>query len=447
MRIPEQAPILEEVITGRVEEVLRARSDSRYSNLIEDANRAHRHWQKIKYIARANKLDPLIVWANVKLGRTGLAKRTPFRGANGAPIHYMVPDQVARELMFLDQEAAGRMASDADVRLPAGVSRERFIIRGLMEEAIASSMLEGAVTTRHDAKQMIRSGRKPRTVGERMVLNNYKTMQFIREHADTPLSPDFLLELQRMLTVDTLEKPDQSGRIRTDADPVRVEDHEGNTIYTPPPASELSNRLTALCRFANHPEEDQHFIHPIIRATLLHFQIAIDHPFCDGNGRTARAVFYWYAIRNKYWLAEFMPISTLIRKSSTQYALAYLYAETDSYDATYFLMYNARIFGRARDEMNAYIRRKAAEQSRAAGILKADEGLNLRQREVLLKHSRDDDRQTTIHSHALDYQISYQTARTDLLQLVNRGYLSSFKDGKTYVFMKGRRLTEVEAPD
>jgi Fic family protein len=48
-----------------------------------------------------------------------------------------------------------------------------------MEEAITSSQLEGAATTREVAKEMIREGRQPRDRSERMILNNYLTMQRI----------------------------------------------------------------------------------------------------------------------------------------------------------------------------------------------------------------------------------------------------------------------------
>lgn len=402
------------------------------------------HWHKVKRISTANKLDPRIIWFHLKVGRQSQYRSVPLRGADGTGIKYTIPDAVARELMMLDQEAAGRVTTDPDVRLPTGTQREIVVVRQLMEEAIASSLLEGAATTRQEAKKMIRSGRPPRTTGERMVLNNYATILHIRQHADRPLTREFLLELQEMLTEETLEHPDQVGRFRTSDDAVDIVDEYGSVMYTPPPASELEERVQAICDFANARDTEDAFIHPVVKACLLHFQIAVDHPFCDGNGRTARAVFYWHLLRNKYWLFEFMPISTLIRESPARYATAYLYSETDEYDATYFLMYNAGILRRAREQMNEYIRRKFEEQRRAASLLSADVDLNLRQRQVLNKFAQDPDRRVTIEMHATEYNISYQTARTDLLDLANRDYLGRIKDGNTYNFIRGQRLEEIE---
>lgn len=45
--------------------------------------------------------------------------------------------------------------------------------------------------------------------------------------------------------------------------------------------------------------------------------IAYMHPFVDGNGRTARALFYWYMLKSGYWLTEYLSISRVIAKSKS----------------------------------------------------------------------------------------------------------------------------------
>jgi len=76
-------------------------------------------------------------------------------------------------------------------------TRARYLLSSLMEEAITSSQMEGAATTRDVAKAMIRSRRPPRDRSERMILNNFLTMQRIRELRDQPLTLQLVLELQR----------------------------------------------------------------------------------------------------------------------------------------------------------------------------------------------------------------------------------------------------------
>lgn len=52
----------------------------------------------------------------------------------------------------------------------------------------------------------------------------------------------------------------------------------------------------------------------------LHFMLGYEHPFVDGNGRVARAMFDWAMLRNGYWLFEFISVSRIIRQAPAKYA-------------------------------------------------------------------------------------------------------------------------------
>lgn len=286
---------------------------------------------------------------------------------------------------------------------------------------------------------MLASGRKPRTRGEKMVVNNYQAIAFIREQRHTPLTPEFLLRVQEILTTDTLDRPDETGRFRTAKDEVHVTDQFNNVLHTPPPAGELTRRLRSLCDFANGVAKDG-FIHPVIRASVIHFQLGFDHPFCDGNGRTARALFYWSMLKDGYWLFEYLPISRLIYASPAKYAMAYLYAETDDFDLTYFLTYKARIIRRARRDLSDYISRKQAEMKAAREVFESDRRLNHRQRDVILRMVRNPNTTMNVQAHQARHNIAYGTARTDLLDLVTWKYLIKFEVGNRFEFASGKKL-------
>ncbi|MEO1535588.1 MAG: Fic family protein, partial [Planctomycetota bacterium] len=312
--------------------------------------------------------------------------------------------------------------------------RERYIVSSLMEEAIASSKIEGASTLHRVAKDMLRRKREARDRHERMIVNNYLAILHIREHRGTPLTPEFIIGLQRQLTEGTLEKPDECGRLRRPDEDVVVADTEGNILHEPPHASTLDERLKSLCDFANATREaGDPFIHPLVRAAIVHFQLAYDHPFCDGNGRTARVLFYWVMLHAGYWMFEFLPISRLIYESPGEYQKAFQYVETDEFDLTYFLVYSTRLIARARKDLAQYIARKRAEQRRARETFDR-EGLNDRQRQILLDLMESPEQEFTIEAHQTTWDISYYTARSDLLHLENLGYLDRRKVGKKFVF-------------
>ena len=136
--------------------------------------------------------------------------------------------------------------------------------------------------------------------------------------------------------------------------------------------------MQRLCAFAN--QTDGAFVHPVIRSIILHFMLAYDHPFVDGNGRTARALFYWSMRRHSYWMAEFISISHIVLKAPAKYGYAFLFTETDEGDLTYFILYHLKIITRALESLHEYIARKAAELERLELELRGIESLNGTQR-------------------------------------------------------------------
>jgi Fic family protein len=288
---------------------------------------------------------------------------------------------------------------------------------------------------------MIRSGRKPNDPGERMILNNFLTMKRISEIRNEPLTRNLILELHRMVTKGTLDNPDAEGRFRRADENVDVGDDYGQIFHTPPPADELDKRIEMMCAFANE-SSSENYIHPAIRSIILHFWLAYDQPFVDGNGRTARALFYWSMLRHGYWLFEFVSISQAILKAPIQYGRAFLLTETDDNDLTYFILYHLKVMDDAVHQLNAYIKRKAVEKKKTEDKIKGINILNHRQRALIghtLRHSAFN---YTIETHRLSHDVVYQTARSDLLNLVDRNLLTARKQSSTWIFTPPAGLEE-----
>jgi Fic family protein len=444
MRKPEVPPNWNNLLEKHLSSLQSAHSNPEIQDLSHRCESQYWPWQKLKFVARAKKVDPEVVWMLSKFAREPRFKQLPLNGYAGNKLRFNMPDRLQYELMLIDQQLAGGLSTD-DETPPTASQRDRYIVTALREEAIASSMLEGAVTTRQEAKQMLKSGRRPRNRGEQMVLNNYRAIQFIREHRNVDLSPEFLIELQQILTEKTLDDPGQVGRFRNSQDSISVvDDRDNEVMHVPPDAAELPDRLKAICAFGNNPPQGKDFIHPVIAACVLHFQIGFDHPFCDGNGRTARALFYWMMLRRGYWLFEYLPISRLIYRAPAKYARAFLYCETDNFDVTYFLMYKARIIEKARRELNDYLSKKQDQVSQARRLFSSDRKLNHRQQDILLHATRNPDRYFTIAEHQNKHAVAYGTARNDFLQLVRRKYLKKISVGKRFEFTAGEKVSDLE---
>lgn len=405
--------------------------------LLARANKDYLYWDKFKQLPMSEGVMAEEAWRLLKLERSFMRWTTPITDIHGRSFSYALVNSLQRSLMTVDQQAGGRIGT----RVPEFTrdTERTYVLNRLMEEAIASSQIEGAATTRRDAKEMLRQGRKPRTRGERMILNNYRTITRIKEHLDKPLSSQLLLELQASLTEGTLD-PSEIGRFRTADDDIVVGDFTGAVFHVPPSASDIPLHLDSLCRFANG--EGDHFVHPVLKAVLLHFWLAYLHPFCDGNGRTARALFYLQSLKAGFWLFEYVSISSVILRRRAQYERAFLYSEMDDADVTYFATFHMKAIERALGEFWDYAERKAKEDAELQQRVSADAGFNYRQRALLTRALKDSSAVFTIESHRASHDVVYATARSDLLELVERGYLVQQKRGRTFVFTPALNLRD-----
>lgn len=406
----------------------------------EDAKK-YRHWDTLRHLTPPEGLTLKEWWAGMKMHRLGGMKELPLKDTLGNFFGYNVPDSVLEQLHKIDLGSGGSIGVPKPIINPQ--TRNQYLVRSLIQEAITSSQLEGAVTARATAKDMLRLGRAPKNNNERMILNNFRMMQGIQNWKDQPLDESLILEIHRQVTDQTLDEQDASGRLRLPHENVMVEDASTNEIlHTPPPSEELQKRLKALCDFANG-KTPSHFVHPVIRAITLHFWLAYDHPFVDGNGRTARALFYWSMLRQGYWLFEYISISEVILRAPSKYAKSFLHTESDNSDLTYFIMYQSKVIEKSLETLHKYIEFKTEQLAKVETLFRSGEIFNHRQEALLAYALRCPRRSFSIDTHRMYHHIAYKTASKDLQDLNTRGYLEMRKEGKTFVFVSPHDLASL----
>jgi len=427
MKIPQTPPQLSELFKNVANDFHRFERVYEIGPVVEGR---YAHWDRLRFMPRPKGLPLNDWWLGLKLARAKISKPIPLKDKQGKPFKFGTPDHILKLLHQIDQSARGQIEVGEVVTNPS--TRDKYLIRSLIEESITSSQLEGASTTADVAKNMLRSGRRPTDRSEQMILNNYQAMQFVGKHRADPLTPELVFRLHRLVTEDTLDDPTRAGAFRKDKDQIQVE-RGGVVVHVPPASAELPERLRLMCEFANE-RSDHIFIHPVVRAIILHFWVGYDHPFVDGNGRTARALFYWSMLSQGYWLAEYLSISKILKKAPAQYAWAFLLTETDENDLTYFLEYQLEIVSRSIKVLQEYLRRKMTEVRQVESLLRESVDLNHRQLALLSHALKHPGFRYSIESHRQSHNVVYQTARTDLLNLVERGLLTQVKRGKRFQF-------------
>ena len=438
MKIPTQPPNVDNYIS----ELLKSGNADKLRQIINgqfapiDAKERYLHWDKLQHLSPPTNFTTTDYWVATKLARQPLYKTLPLFDKYQKPFRFALPDNVLKKLDWIDKTINVHFSNHNILNHPQG--RKSHLLDALIEEAISSSQLEGASTTRVIAKKMLRQGRKPQNQSEQMIFNNYNAMQFIQDYKNEPLTPSLVFELHRIFTEKTLNNPKAAGHFRTPTDNIHVvSGQHSQVLHTPPNAEELPDRLQALCRFANDTNSSL-FIPSLTKAIILHFMLAYDHPFIDGNGRTARAIFYWATINQSYWLMAFTSISQIIKKTPAQYARAFLHTETDDNDTTYFIIHQLEVIENAIKQLHQYLANQADNIEKVEKLLentKIAGQLNQRQLALLEHAIKNPHAIYTIQEHQKANGISYQTARQDLLKMAEKMLLRQRKIGKSVIFV------------
>lgn len=399
-------------------------------------------WDKLRFKQPPGDLSHEEWWLAVRwVRRTSQRDLSLLLAVDGSPFTFTLPDVVLEAIETINRDASGAITISEQVTNPA--TRDRYVVSSLIEEAITSSQLEGAVTSRRRAKEMIQSGRPPRDRSERMILNNYHAMQRVSELRGERLTPEMICEIHRIVTDGTLDNPEAAGRIQDDdTDRIAVWGDGDQLLHRPPPVGQLPDRIHRLCEFANGAGTGA-YMPPVLRALAVHFMLGYDHYFEDGNGRTARAIFYWSMLHQGYWLAEFLTVSRILKKAPGQYARSFLLTEQDDGDLTHFFIYHLGVIQRAIVELHAWLARKAEELRGIQRTISAMPGqFNHRELSILEHAVRSQGSTYTVVSHSTTHNVSGETARHDLMHLEQLGLLMRQKVGKRHVWSPVQDLGE-----
>ena len=372
------------------------------------------YWDKVKHLAPKD-MTAEHLWQAVKLQRKTELQRVKF---GKYTFSFNVTTIMQSLLHDFDLNMGGSLSADGII---PNNDKQIYLVSSIMEEAIASSQMEGASTTRKVAKDMLRKKLSPMNKSQQMILNNYHTIQQLNEQKDKVLTMDVLLEIHQNISEHTLDNPADEGRLRNTDDIYVMDAINGEIAHTPPSYTEIDSILQDVFTFANE-DNPKRFIHPIVKGIILHFMIAWIHPFVDGNGRTARSLVYWYLLKKGYWLTEYLSISRIIYKNKKRYERMFLYTEADDKDMTYFILYNLQVMKKAYEDLKLYLARK--QEERKSILMYNDiDGINARQMGILRLLDEAPSSILLPQEVANRFGVSERTARNDLQTLTEIGQL------------------------
>lgn len=407
------------------------------SDIITKINDEYLYWSDVKYRTHDTGLSAEELWQQVKSSRAmhDIAIWPEFG------LHFSLTNKMQRMCHEFDLNFGGSWGA-LKLFPQDKANQEIYLISSLMEEAISSSQMEGASTTREEAKEMLRKKVEPRNRSQKMILNNYQTIQFISSKRQEQLTPELLMQVHELMTTGTLDNESDAGKLRTHDRIVVGNCITGEIVHRPPSFECLDTFIKKLCEFFNS-DSPATFLHPIIKGLIIHFLIAYYHPFTDGNGRTARALFYWFMLKENYWLIEYLSISRIIYKTKNRYEKSFLYTENDGNDLGYFITYNLEVLSKSFEGLKKYLQKKQAERKRAARFMLLD-GITTQQSEIIRIFYEEGDITMEAKDIAQIFGVSRVTAKSYLDGLVSKGLLRRIQpNGRTHGYVRSENFASI----
>lgn len=366
-------------------------------------------------------------WPVMDKARRDASIALPLKTQNGDLFRFVVNSTIKAQC---DAVAAMARRSYLLDTLPPEIVEEATI-----DEAVWSSVIEGAFTSRAEAAKIIRQDKQPANKSEQMVKNNYQAMLYVLEHLEEPITAQTLIDIAGIVTRNASDEVVDGFRTV----PVYVTGREG-VIYTPPAAEQVLGMMDDLLNFIQTSE-----LHPLFKACIAHFYFVYVHPFTDGNGRTARALSYMMLLRTGYDFFRYFSVSGLIAEERNSYYKSMRHVEASGDDMTYFIDYYSAMLARSVDRMEKHLLHhvladKTMYELEASGLL------NDRQMKGARWLLEGDTGSVTVEVWKKKFKTATETARQDLLMLCEAGMLERTLDGRKAVFIvrKGIQAKSLE---
>lgn len=308
------------------------------------------------------------------------------------------------------------------------VLKDDFEVNAQQEEAITSAIYEGANTTRSEAKKFINSNdNTPRSIAHWMILNNFLANNWINENKKLPLSKEIVLTLHEKICKNTLDEEDAPflGKFRDDKVVVGNEKtHVGvdHGLIT----KSLDEAIEIIT-------SERRYLHPLLKGIILHYFIAYIHPFFDGNGRTARTLFYFKCLKHDLNWVNFLSISASLKAPGKGYENSFKEVKNNDWDVTYFIIYCLKSLEKALEIVEGKVENLLKIPTIMNPFNLSKDQVLLLQRGYLYKY-----RSFSIKEHAENIGKTDESARIELKELVAHNFLFEEKRKNKLFFTVNR---------
>jgi Fic family protein len=415
-------------------------ADPVFAALAEEAARDYIDWDELAKRPLPAGLSATDTWQLLTAVRRFGSTQFPIRDMRGRVYWYTLTRESSLCVDAIERHCRADSATHRAILHRHG---RRFLVGSRIREAIAACQLDGVVVSPDEAESLLMSGRAPRNATDRLILNSHALLYELDDLADEPFSPELLTRLYERL----IEGVDLSALERR---PVRhgLTDRVESAPVTPEARARV---IQQFCAYANgktgDPTEPVGIKAHALLNTAQHWEF-----FPDFNGIVGRCIFRLFAAQRDYPVLGYLPISSLYqswsegRVESSVVRFSSLDIPTPSseteVDYTPNVLTYLQISVVALDELLGSIARARRRDAEVRSRLEHDAELNYRQRSIIAHALANPDVELRIREHQTAHNVVYATARADLLDLVDCGYLRQELRGRAFVFLPEPDLPE-----
>lgn len=366
----------------------------------------------------------------------------------GLPIPDLDDNEFWYRRTYLLSDVAAQVASACkrDSRLyrtMTAAAGHHFVLKSRISETIAAAKLDGLHISEVDADAMLRLDRAPQSPADRLLANTYSAFDELERLVDEPFSAELLGHLNELLIQDVdvtrIEtSPRGMGLVSYDYADERV-------------AQGAQRQMRYIVDYANHDTGDEYDL-PVLRGLLIGDMFRFYRPIGFLSSQVGRLVSRLYELKHDLPVIGMLPISrTKLDWENGIIAPPLVLCDWDEFrtllqrcpgDLTIYQTLSAQLALLTLLDTERYVETWERQDREMREILRQEPLLNQRQRSILARALRVPDAEFTIRYHRRNHNLAYTTARRDLLELRDKGYLAMEQRGKAFVFTAAEGLGE-----
>lgn len=362
------------------------------------------------------------------------AIRSSLPGAKGYTGWYILTGEILRSLKAIDRDCSTGSRIDKLINDRDG---ERFFLKSLLEDAVEISLLDKIDISVDRARELLKMNRTPSNDAERTVRNIHRLLLRLPDLAGEEITPQLVVALYEQVS-----------------EGVDAPRFVGSEMLEGPDGQRTSDEiLERLCAAVND-EDGSYFEHPAISALLLQWSIQYRKPLPRFNGSVGRILFRIHTIKCGYPVLGYLPLTGDLAKGGDVGDPLALIARAVVPTATYLDRYRETdmtagltryldMIEQSLANLWGTIERSHEMDDMLRDLLQSDPNINSRQRSILARALRVPDATFRIRYHQTTHNIVYSTARADLMELEEKGYLRQVQEGRAFVFIPAEGLAEL----